>query len=55
MNNKWTDWQKQVIQEEYVEPELDEEKLKKKMDEINRKYYTFHSHTNRNTKMKIPT
>ncbi|WP_161784644.1 hypothetical protein [Halalkalibacter okhensis] len=42
MNKKWTQWQKQVIHEDYVEPELDEEKIKKKMEEVNKKYYAFH-------------
>ncbi|WP_017729113.1 hypothetical protein [Halalkalibacterium ligniniphilum] len=37
-NTDWKDWQKQVLHEEYVKPELLEEKLKKKMEEVNRKY-----------------
>ncbi|WP_413382132.1 hypothetical protein [Alkalihalobacillus sp. 1P02AB] len=41
MNRKWTEWQKQIIHEEYVEPALDEERLKKKIEEINKKYDTY--------------
>ncbi len=37
----WDNWQKQVLHEEYVEPDLREKKLQEKMDEINKKYSSF--------------
>ncbi len=41
-NKEWKDWQKQVLYDEYVKPELLEERLKKKMEEVNKKYNLHH-------------
>ncbi|MDT8861462.1 hypothetical protein N0O92_14670 [Alkalihalobacillus sp. MEB130] len=53
MKSKWDQWQKQVIHEEYVEPELDEASLKKRMEEVNKKYYAFRSDMKRVSKLKV--
>ncbi|WP_227936376.1 hypothetical protein [Alkalihalobacillus deserti] len=55
MSRKWSQWQKKVIYEDYVEPELDEEKLKKKIEEVNKKYYACRSDINKDSKLKIST
>ncbi|MCL7749438.1 hypothetical protein [Halalkalibacter alkaliphilus] len=52
VDRKWTEWQKKVIYEEYVAPDLDEEKLKKKIEEVNKKYNGFHANMNQNAKLR---
>ncbi len=52
VDRKWTEWQKKVIYEEFVEPDLDEEKLKKKIEEVNKKYNGFHGNMNKNAKLR---
>ncbi|MFC0469358.1 hypothetical protein ACFFHM_02095 [Halalkalibacter kiskunsagensis] len=37
-NKTWDDWQKEVIHEEYVEPDLSAKKLKMSIEKINKKY-----------------
>ncbi|GAE37084.1 hypothetical protein [Halalkalibacter akibai] len=34
----WQAWQKEVLYEEYVKPDLSEQNLRKKLEQINKKY-----------------
>ncbi|MFC0557559.1 hypothetical protein [Halalkalibacter alkalisediminis] len=38
VNKDWKDWQKEVLYEEYVKPDLTKELLLKKLEEVNKKY-----------------
>ncbi|MBP3950904.1 hypothetical protein [Bacillus suaedae] len=40
--NEWSEWQRQVIIDDYVKPNVDENELEKKMAMINNKYKAIH-------------
>ncbi|ARK32826.1 hypothetical protein [Halalkalibacter krulwichiae] len=37
-DTNWSDWQKKIIQQEYVEPDITIEKIKSSIEKINQKY-----------------